>query len=145
MPLVLCLEVGHWRNESMNSEGRHAIADWNPLDALPARAKAQLRERAPPTWVSLMLATLTNERFSREGWLFEPKLDGERCLAFRDGRTLRLLSRNRKQLNEKYPEIAETFHLQQTDTFIADGEIVAFKDGVRSCFKTHHASRFSSR
>jgi ATP-dependent DNA ligase len=29
-----------------------------------------------------MLATLTKERFSRAGWLFEPKLDGERCLAF---------------------------------------------------------------
>jgi len=28
-----------------------------------------------------MLATLTAERFSREGWLFEPKFDGERCLA----------------------------------------------------------------
>jgi hypothetical protein len=35
-----------------------------------------------------MLATLTDERFSREGWLFEPKWDGERCLAFRRGRNL---------------------------------------------------------
>jgi bifunctional non-homologous end joining protein LigD len=111
------------------------MADRNPLDALPARAKARLRECAPPTWVSPMLATLTDERFSREGWLFEPKLDGERCLAFRDSRTLRLLSRNRKQLNEKYPKIAEAFCLQQTDTFIADGEIVAFKDGVTSFAK----------
>ena len=30
-----------------------------------------------------MLATLTDQPFSREGWLFEPKLDGERCLVFR--------------------------------------------------------------
>src|SRR3546814_2375215 len=51
-----------------------------------------------------LLATLTDERFSREDWLFEPKWDGERCLAFRLRGDLRLYSRNRKQLNEKYPE-----------------------------------------
>jgi ATP-dependent DNA ligase len=52
-----------------------------------------------------MLATLTDERFSRQGWLFEPKWDGERCLAFRRDGSLRVLSRNRILLNDKYPEI----------------------------------------
>ena len=79
-----------------------------------------------------MLATLTDKRFSRPGWLFEPKWDGERCLAFRNGRHLRLLSRNRKQLNEKYPEITAALHRQQMNSFIADGEIVAFKNGLTS-------------
>ena len=55
----------------------------NPLHGLPAEVKARLRKRAQPRWVAPMLATLTDERFSREGWLFEPKWDGERCLAFR--------------------------------------------------------------
>jgi DNA ligase D-like protein (predicted ligase) len=79
-----------------------------------------------------MLATISEERFTREGWLFERKLDGERCLAFCRGRDLRLLSRNRKRLNEKYPEIAEAFRQQEIDTFIADGEIVAFKGRITS-------------
>src|SRR6266545_938692 len=100
------------------------MADRDALDGLPARAKAQLRKRAQPTWVAPMLATLTDERFSREGWLFEPKLDGERCLAFRHGHDLRLFSRNRKRLNEKYPEITAAFQRQKLDSFIADGEIV---------------------
>jgi DNA ligase D-like protein (predicted ligase) len=104
----------------------------NPLDGLPNSAKAQLRKRRQPTWVSPMLATLTDERFSRKGWLFEPKLDGERCLAFGRRGTLRLLSRNRKRLNEKYPEIVEAFRAQPTDAFIADGEIVAFDGGITS-------------
>jgi DNA ligase D-like protein (predicted ligase) len=82
-----------------------------------------------------MLATLTDERFSREGWLFEPKLDGERCLAFARRGTLRLLSRNRKRLNEKYPEIVEAFGDQPTDVFIADGEIVAFDGRITSFAK----------
>lgn len=111
------------------------MASRNPLDELPAEAKARLRKLPQPTWVAPMLATLTDERFSREGWLFEPKWDGERCLAFRDGRDLRLLSRNRKRLNDRYPEITAAFHRQKTDAFIADGEIVTFKDGVTSFAK----------
>jgi len=82
-----------------------------------------------------MLATLTDERFSREGWLFEPKWDGERCLAFRRGRDLSLFSRNRIRLNEKYPEITTALHRQQINSFIADGEIVTFKDGITSFAK----------
>ena len=68
------------------------MADRNPLDGLPAEAKARLRKVPQPTWVAPMLATLTDERFSREGWLFEPKWDGERCLAFRHGRDLNLVA-----------------------------------------------------
>jgi bifunctional non-homologous end joining protein LigD len=112
------------------------MRDQNPLDTLPASAKARLRKRVQPTWVAPMLATLTDERFSREGWLFEPKWDGERCLAFRRGdRDLSLFSRNRKRLNERYPEITAAFQRQETDAFIVDGEIVTFKDGVTSFSK----------
>ena len=60
-----------------------------------------------------MLATLTDRVFSRKGWLFEPKLDGERCLVFRDGATLDLYSRNKKLLNPKYPELLEAFGKQE--------------------------------
>jgi ATP-dependent DNA ligase len=42
-----------------------------------------------------MLAVLTQQRFSDPGRIFERKLDGVRCLAFRHGRELRLLSRAR--------------------------------------------------
>jgi bifunctional non-homologous end joining protein LigD len=107
----------------------------NPLNGLPAEAKARLRKIAQPAWVAPMLATLTEERFSREGWLFEPKWDGERCLAFRRGRDLNLFSRNRKRLNDKYPEIMAAFHRQKADSFIADGEIVTFKNGITSFAK----------
>jgi ATP-dependent DNA ligase len=105
----------------------------NLLDGLPAEAKARIRNRAQPKWVAPMLATLTDEVFSRQGWLFEPKWDGERCLAFRPGRELNLFSRNRIRLNAKYPEVVEAIHQQETTSFIADGEIVAF-DGAISSF-----------
>jgi bifunctional non-homologous end joining protein LigD len=80
-----------------------------------------------------MLATLTDRRFSDPGWVFEPKFDGERCLAFRKGPQVRLLSRNRKRLNHHYPELAEALAAQDADDFVVDGEVVAFERG-RSSF-----------
>ena len=111
------------------------MVDRNPLELLPSKAKARLVKRTQPKWVAPMLATLTDERFSREGWLFEPKWDGERCLVFRRERDLSLFSRNRIRLDEKYPEIVAALRRQRIDSFIADGEIVALKDGITSFAK----------
>jgi DNA ligase D-like protein (predicted ligase) len=105
------------------------------LNKLPAEVKARLSKAPQPNWIAPMLATLTQERFSREGWLFEPKWDGERCLAFRRGGLVTLFSRNRMRLNDKYPEITLSLHQQGADCFIIDGEIVTFKGGVTSFAK----------
>jgi len=78
-----------------------------------------------------MLAVLTHQRFSDPGWIFERKLDGERCLAFRRGGRLRLLSRTRQLLNDTYPELVGALGPQVSD-FIVDGEIVAFEGGRTS-------------
>jgi bifunctional non-homologous end joining protein LigD len=82
-----------------------------------------------PVWLDPELATLTQERFSDPAWIYERKLDGERCLAFRSGRQLRLMTRNQKEDTTTYPEIAGALAAQQADSFIVDGEIVAFEDG----------------
>jgi bifunctional non-homologous end joining protein LigD len=79
-----------------------------------------------------MLATLADKPFSDPGWIFERKLDGVRCLAFRDGGPVRLLSRNRRALNHTYPELVEALDQQRTTRFVVDGEIVAFRDGITS-------------
>ena len=86
-----------------------------------------------PTWHSPTLATLTEDRFSDPDWIYERKLDGVRCLAFRNGRRVRLLSRNRQSLNGTYPEIVEALAAQQCTKFVVDGEIVAF-EGRRTSF-----------
>ena len=69
------------------------------LAALPEDARSRARKCPQPRWVPPMLATLTQERFSRKGWLFEPKWDGERCLVFGRGGDLIFFSRNEKRLN----------------------------------------------
>jgi bifunctional non-homologous end joining protein LigD len=86
-----------------------------------------------PDWIEPQLATLTHDRFSDPAWIFERKLDGERCLAFRDGSQVRLLTRNKKHANAAYPELAEALAGQQADDFVVDGEVVSF-DGAATSF-----------
>lgn len=91
-----------------------------------------LKKAKHPQWMSPMLATLTDERFSDPDWIYERKLDGERLLLFRNGDDVRLMTRNRKQVNDTYPELVEACRGQPCMEFVADGEVVAFKDGVSS-------------
>jgi bifunctional non-homologous end joining protein LigD len=81
---------------------------------------------AQPAWLDPELATLTKARFSDPAWFYERKFDGERCLAYRSGDRLRLMTRNQQQVNSTYPELAEALAAQDCADFIVDGEVVAF-------------------
>ena len=83
--------------------------------------------------VEPMLAVLTDERFSDPGWIFERKLDGERCLAERRGGEVDLRSRTHERLNGTYPELADALLGQRCADFLIDGEVVAF-EGARTSF-----------
>jgi DNA ligase D-like protein (predicted ligase) len=86
-----------------------------------------------PAWLEPELATLTRDRFSDPAWIFERKLDGERCLAFADGGGARLMTRNQHQITGTFPEVADALAGQRRDDFVVDGEIVAF-DGDKTSF-----------
>ena len=91
-----------------------------------------------PAWLEPQLATLTSDRFSDPGWIFERKLDGERCLAFRRGCRVRLMTRNRKEITGTYPELALALAGQADVDFVADGEIVSFERGRTSFARLQH-------
>jgi DNA ligase D-like protein (predicted ligase) len=97
------------------------------LAGLPDSIRTALRDEPVPGWRAPTLATLTEKRFSDPGWIFERKFDGMRCLAFRDGDEVRLLSRNRQSLNGTYPELVDALGAQRTSRMVADGEVVAFE------------------
>lgn len=105
----------------------------DPFIGLSDEARRRLRPADHPTWVAPMLATLTDRPFSDLNWLFERKLDGERCLAFRNGAEVRLFSRTRRPLNRTYPEITDALGAQRSSDFVIDGEVVAF-EGNRTSF-----------
>ena len=79
------------------------------------------------------LATLSHERFWEPGWVYERKLDGQRCLAVRTGRGTRLYSRSGRDVTVAFPEIAEALEQQASSDFVIDGEVVAF-EGSRTSF-----------
>ena len=79
------------------------------------------------------LATLSHERFWEPGWVYERKLDGQRCLAVRTARGTRLYSRSGRDVTMAFPEVAEALEEQASTDFVIDGEVVAF-EGSRTSF-----------
>jgi bifunctional non-homologous end joining protein LigD len=83
--------------------------------------------------IPLMLATLTDRRNFGEDWLLERKLDGERCVARKDGADVRLESRTGKDLTGTYPEVRTAVAAQVPRRMLLDGELVAY-DGEQTSF-----------
>lgn len=74
-----------------------------------------------PEWLEPMAATLTEERFTGDDWLFERKYDGIRLLSYKRGRTVKLFSRNR--LPQHLPAIERAVAAIDADEVILDGEV----------------------
>jgi bifunctional non-homologous end joining protein LigD len=96
------------------------------LKVLPKHSEMPLRRRPLPSWIPPMLATLTEELPTQGKWVYEPKLDGVRALIYVSGGSVRIYSRNRKPLNDAYPELAEALATAVRGEAVLDGEVVAF-------------------
>jgi ATP-dependent DNA ligase len=82
---------------------------------------------SPP--VSPMLAKASSTMPAGEGWLYEPKWDGFRCIVFRDGDELVLGSRNEKPFTRYFPELLDPIRAQFPQRCVVDGEIVVPTSG----------------
>ncbi|MBD5654538.1 MAG: ATP-dependent DNA ligase, partial [Candidatus Eremiobacteraeota bacterium] len=58
------------------------------------------------------------------GWQYEPKWDGFRCLAFRDGDEIHLQSKSGQPLARYFPEIVAALAALNAERFVLDGELV---------------------
>jgi len=65
-------------------------------------------------------------------WQYEPKWDGFRCLAFRDGKRVDLMSKSAKSLTRYFPELLAALAGLKAKQFVLDGEIVIPVDGTLS-------------
>ena len=78
-----------------------------------------------------MEALLVSEIPSGENWEYEPKWDGFRCLAFRDGDKVELQSKSGQPLERYFPEIVEKLLKLKPSKFLLDGELVIpWEDGL---------------
>src|SRR5436853_3647192 len=77
----------------------------------------------PP--ISPMLAKLTRELPTGDGWAYEPKCDGFLCIVFRDGDDVELGSRNERPLTRYFPEILQPLRDALPEQAVVDGELVS--------------------
>jgi bifunctional non-homologous end joining protein LigD len=89
---------------------------------------------AMPDTLAPMLAMTGEAARSDPDWLFEPKLDGYRVIAFIAGATVRLQSRRGIDLTAQFPEIVAELAGAGGDHMILDGEIVALGPDGRPSF-----------
>ncbi len=118
-------------NNAQWHSNRTSIPDLD-LDKLPPSSMSFIEPMQPKLTASLP---------EGEDWQYEVKLDGYRALAIRNGRNADLLSRRNKEMNTRFPAIAEAL-LSLEDGIILDGEIVAFDKKGHPSFNVlqHHAS-----
>jgi ATP-dependent DNA ligase len=67
-----------------------------------------------------------------DGWQYEPKWDGFRCLAFRNGEEIFLQSKNGQPLARYFPDVAANMAKLQQQKFVLDGELVISISGALS-------------
>jgi bifunctional non-homologous end joining protein LigD len=96
-------------------------------------AAAKRIKEFPEDWRP-QLATLADEAFDNENWIFETKYDGYRALAQIKGGEVKLISRNGNRFT-KYPEIADALAVIENDV-ILDGEIVSEDKSGKSNFQS---------
>ena len=61
-----------------------------------------------------------------DGWLYEPKWDGFRCLVFRKGDQVLLQSKAGQPLGRYFPELVESVKQMNDSRFVLDGEVVIY-------------------
>jgi ATP-dependent DNA ligase len=79
-----------------------------------------------------MEAAVADELPAGPRWLYEPKWDGFRCLAFRDGNHVELQSQAGRPLGRYFPEVVAGLRAMKPRSFVLDGELVIDVDGVPS-------------
>jgi ATP-dependent DNA ligase len=79
-----------------------------------------------------MEARSVDEIPSGEGWQYEPKWDGFRCLAFRDGDQIFLQSKAGQPLARYFPDVVRALGELKGKKFILDGELAIPVEGALS-------------
>lgn len=86
------------------------------------------------SFITPMLATLHDEPFDDDKWIFEIKWDGYRAVAEVNNGDVKLYSRNGLSFSGLYPRVAEALSLLETDV-VFDGEIVVFNENNKPDFQ----------
>jgi len=107
--------------------GKNVVEGAVPAEKLKAtfpRIALPIKPPFPP-----MEAKSVKEIPADNGWLYEPKWDGFRCLVFRKAEKVLLQSKAGQPLGRYFPELVAAFQKLSGDEFVIDGEIIIEIDG----------------
>jgi ATP-dependent DNA ligase len=79
-----------------------------------------------------MEALLVSELPDEPGWQYEPKWDGFRCIAVKQGDAVHLFAKSGKILHRYFPEMVEALLAIEADDFVLDGELVVSEGNTLS-------------
>ena len=114
------------------------------IEALEAEEKA-VRVRVNAKSVEAMHCETEDKAFTRDGWIFELKLDGYRLIASKSHGEALLLTRNGNDYTNVFPEIARAVKSLPFDDCIIDGEVVCLDAKVIPSFsRLQQRGRLSS-
>lgn len=99
-----------------------------------AAGKKQAARKRAFEPIAPMLASMVEAPFSKEGWVFEPKFDGIRAIAYISAGAVKILSRRGLDLTSRYPQLVASLEKSKID-LVLDGEIVAFDKQGRTSFQ----------
>ncbi len=110
-----------------------------------AEAAGAVRGDVDPRDVEPMLAEPADAAFTKDGWLFELKLDGYRMLAAKRHGEALLRSRNGNDYTSVFPEVARAVKAIPLANCIVDGEVVVMDAQGRPSFsRLQQRGRLSS-
>jgi bifunctional non-homologous end joining protein LigD len=100
----------------------------------PLRQILNAATPAIPGFVEPMKCKLVNALPAGD-WVYELKFDGFRAVAVKLGSSATLISRNRKDLSERFPELIQSVRKLKLKSGVLDGEIVVLDDSGRPSFQ----------
>jgi bifunctional non-homologous end joining protein LigD len=86
-------------------------------------------------FVEPMKAMVAPAPTASDRWLYEVKFDGFRVLAIKNNREVELWSRNKKRLDERFPQVVKAVAKLPARSCVLDGEVCALNEQGRSSFQ----------
>ncbi|SJN47548.1 DNA ligase D [Sphingobacterium sp. JB170] len=108
--------------------------DFKEKKVAKKNAAANTKKASNPEELRPMLAKLSSSLPSDSGWIFEQKYDGFRALAVIENGNIKIVSRNNKSLNVKFPSLRKELEALKRDA-VLDGEIVIEDKNGKSYFQ----------
>ena len=90
-----------------------------------------------------MLLSEVKAPFDKKGWVYEEKYDGYRAVAYKQGQSVKIISRNLKDLTAQFENVVEALRKLRAPTLVLDGEIAAFDEKLISHLGYLRGSRAS--